>query len=186
MQKSALEGGFADPVVHSAIAFRSVMTAMARPGSIVDVLGALPPAPVSIAAGVVLLTLCDPETPVFLASGHDTKAVRDWITFHTGAPVSRPENARFGLGNWTELPLDDFAIGTSEYPDRSATLIVEMPELSADGATLKGPGIQGTTSLSLPELAAFQANAVLFPLGRDFIFTSGSQLAALPRTTRVR
>jgi len=61
-----------------------------------------------------------------------------------------------------------------------------MPELSSHGATLSGPGIKDTASLSLPDCAAFQANAMLFPLGLDFIFTCADRLAALPRTTRVR
>ncbi|MEO0766502.1 MAG: phosphonate C-P lyase system protein PhnH, partial [Pseudomonadota bacterium] len=32
---------------------------------------------------------------------------------------------------------------------------------------------------------AFQRNAMLFPLGLDFMFTSGAQIAALPRSTKV-
>jgi alpha-D-ribose 1-methylphosphonate 5-triphosphate synthase subunit PhnH len=40
-------------------------------------------------------------------------------------------------------------------------------------------------ALSLPEVAAFQANARAFPLGLDFLFTCGDRLAALPRSTRV-
>ena len=73
-------------------------------------------------------------------------------------------------------------IGTAEYPDRSATLIVEMPELAHAGATLLRTGHQGCRRLSLPERGAFGRNAALFPLGLDFFFTCGDRLAALPRT----
>jgi alpha-D-ribose 1-methylphosphonate 5-triphosphate synthase subunit PhnH len=38
----------------------------------------------------------------------------------------------------------------------------------------------------LPETAAFADNRALFPLGLDFIFTCGADVAALPRTTEVR
>ena len=76
-------------------------------------------------------------------------------------------------------------IGTSEYPDRSATLIVESADLSATGATLTGPGIKTMAGLSLPEVEAFRFNRGLFPLGMDFIFTCGDRVAALPRTTEV-
>ena len=91
----------------------------------------------------------------------------------------------FAVGDWAALmPLAAYPVGTPEYPDRSATLIVESAELG-DGATLRGPGIQDTHSLNLPEIEAFQANQALFPLGLDFIFTCGDQLAALPRSTEV-
>lgn len=185
MQTHILEGGFADHPQEASRAFRAVMTAMARPGTIHAVAGAQPPAPLSPAAGTVLLTLCDPETPVFLAAGLDQPQVRDWITFHTGAPFGAAQDAMFAVGAWDQLPLAEFPRGTAEYPDRSATLIVELPTLSNSGATLQGPGIKDRTQVSLPETRAFQDNARLFPLGLDFIFTSGDCLAAVPRTTRV-
>ncbi|WP_417260688.1 phosphonate C-P lyase system protein PhnH [Celeribacter sp.] len=185
MQAQVLEGGFADFPVDASHAFRAVMTAMARPGDIAQVRGARPPAPMSIAAGVVVLTLCDPETPIYLAASHDTPQLHDWITFHTGAPIVAAHDAMFAIGGWDALPLSEFALGSAEYPDRSATLIVERESLSNDGAILQGPGIQDQAQLSLPETQAFQRNAALFPLGLDFIFTCGDRLAAVPRTTRV-
>ncbi|MEM1373358.1 MAG: phosphonate C-P lyase system protein PhnH [Pseudomonadota bacterium] len=186
MDAQALTGGFADPARHAAHAFRSVMEAMARPGSIRDIAGATPPAPLSPAAGAVILTLCDADTPVHLTGDADCADVRDWIAFHTGAPLATPMDCMFALGTWAALaPLNPYPLGTSQYPDRSATLIVEMPELQAKGAALSGPGIKTTSELALPEIEAFRANRQHFPRGLDFIFTSGSQLAALPRTTRV-
>ncbi|MEM5474724.1 phosphonate C-P lyase system protein PhnH [Pacificibacter sp. AS14] len=185
MQAHVLEGGFDDHPVDSSHAFRAVMTAMARPGNIASLTGALPPAPLSVAAGVVLLTLCDPETPIYLAPSFDTPELRDWITFHTGAPFVAAEAAMFAVGTWHDLPLTAFPIGTAEYPDRSATLVVECESLSNTGAVLRGPGIKDQITLSLPDSDVFQSNAALFPLGLDFIFTCGDRLAALPRTTRV-
>lgn len=185
MQAQALTGGFADAPIEAATAFRAIMQVMAQPGKIETLAGAAPPAPLSVAAGTVILTLCDPDTPVFLTPGHDTPQLRDWITFHTGAPFAAAPNARFALGTWAELAPCDFAIGTSEYPDRSATLIVEVGHLAPSGATLRGPGIKDTAQLSLPELKHFQDNNALFPLGHDYIFTTGTQIAALPRSTKV-
>lgn len=186
MQTEALQGGFADPAVDAAHAFRAAMEAMARPGTIQTVAGAEPPAPLSQAAGVLLLTLCDAETPLHLAGAHDCAAVRDWVVFHTGAPLVGAEKAMFALGDWAALqPLDRFPVGTAQYPDRSTTLVVEMSALEARGATLSGPGIRERAALSLPEMAAFQRNAMLYPLGLDFYFTAGAQLAALPRSTTV-
>lgn len=185
MEALALEGGFANAPVESAVAFRRIMTAMARPGDIKELCGAAPPAPLSVAAGCLILCLCDPDTKLFLAPTHDQPDVRDWIAFHTGAPLVSAEDAQFALGIWSELPLPAFSIGTPEYPDRSATLIVESETLTSQGAQLSGPGIETTAALSLPETEAFQCNAALFPLGLDFFFTCGAHLAALPRTTKV-
>ena len=185
MQANTLSGGFADPATQSAHAFRSVMEAMARPGAIQDIHGAAPPAPLSPAMGAVLLTLCDTETPVYLAGDMDCEAARAWLAFHTGAPFVGPAHCMFAVGKWDALaPLAVYPIGTPEYPDRSATLIVECSELAA-GATLTGPGIKDQATLSLPEVEAFQVNRTLFPLGLDFIFTCGERLAALPRSTEV-
>lgn len=183
---AVLDGGFADAPRDAANAFRAAMTVMARPGRIERLAGARPPAPLSVAAGTLVLALCDPETPLHLAGAHDTAEVRGWIAFHTGAPVVDRGGAAFALGTWEALaPLDPYRTGTADYPDRSATLIVEMPDLRPEGATLTGPGIRDTARLSLPETAAFPRNARAFPRGLDFFFTAGDRVAALPRTTRV-
>lgn len=186
MQTTALTGAFAEPPVGAAQGFRAALGAMARPGRIETVKGASAPAPVSPAAAVLLLTLCDRETPLYLAPGHDGVEIRDWIAFHTGAPIVAPGQAQFALGRWPALqPLSAYRLGTADYPDRSATLIVEMDTLSAEGARLTGPGVETEAFLSLPETSAFRANRALFPLGFDTFFTCDDRLAALPRSTIV-
>lgn len=187
MTATALQGGFATPAHESARAFRATLEAMARPGTIQTVAGAEPPAPLSVAAGVLILTLTDGTTPVHLAGAWDCADVRDWITFQTGAPLVGPAEAAFAIGTWSDLcPLDRFAIGTPDYPDRSATLIVECGALDPSGARLTGPGIRDSARLLLPDAAAvFAANHARFPLGLDFFFAAGDRLAGLPRSTRL-
>ncbi|AJE45524.1 phosphonate C-P lyase system protein PhnH [Celeribacter indicus] len=183
----SLSGGFRDPPAQSARAFRAALEAMARPGTVQEVSGAAAPAPVSEAAATLLLTLCDPETPLCLAGAHDRREIRDWIAFHTGAPLVGAEEAVFALGTWEALaPLGRFAIGTADYPDRSATLIVECDAFGTEGAArLTGPGIRDSAQFPLPDVAAVRENAALFPLGLDFYFTCGTRLAGLPRSTHV-
>ena len=186
MTPEALSGGFREAPQQSARAFRAALDALSRPGTIVTVEGATPPAPLSIAAGVLILTLCDGTTPVHLGPTLDRTLLRDWITFHTGAQLVGAEAACFALGSWEDLtPVSRFALGLPDYPDRSATLIVEMADLRAEGLRLTGPGIKGSAHLSLPETAAFRANRANFPLGFDTFLTCGNTLAALPRSTRV-
>jgi alpha-D-ribose 1-methylphosphonate 5-triphosphate synthase subunit PhnH len=186
MTMTHLDGGFADAPRDVAHAFRAALQAMARPGRIETVTGVSPPAPCSVAAGALIMTLCDTTTPLYLAPSHGCDALRDWITFHTGAPLTGPQDAAFALGAWNDLaPVDRFSVGTPDYPDRSATLIVELAGLTNTGATLTGPGIEARAHLSLPDLAAFQHNRRRFPLGFDTYFTCGDRLAGLPRSTRV-
>jgi alpha-D-ribose 1-methylphosphonate 5-triphosphate synthase subunit PhnH len=186
MIAEALLGGFASAPTASARVFRAALEAMARPGTIWTVEGAAPPAPLSIAAGALVLTLCDGTTPLHLGASLDTPVLRDWITFHTGAPLVAAKAAQFALGTWADLmPVTRFAVGLPDYPDRSATLIVEMPDLGPHGPRLTGPGIATEAHLTLPETAAFRANRALFPLGFDTYLTCGNRIAGLPRTTHV-
>ncbi len=186
MNAPSLSGGFADAAHDGAHAFRAILTAMARPGTVAELPYAHGPAPVSQAAATVLLTLCDRTTPLYLAASHDTAALRDWIAFHCAAPLSDARDAAFALGTWTGLqPLDRFATGTPEYPDRSVTLIVDCHDFDAAPARLRGPGIKDCAALALPDALAFAANHTRFPLGWDAIFTHGTRLAALPRSTGV-
>jgi alpha-D-ribose 1-methylphosphonate 5-triphosphate synthase subunit PhnH len=111
MNAHYLEGGFTEAPVQSARAFREILEAMARPGTIRQVSGATPPAPLSIAAGVALLVLTDPTTRLHLAGSADCPAVRDWVAFHIGAPLSAAEDADFAVGTWEALqPISRFKI----------------------------------------------------------------------------
>ncbi|VDS08699.1 Alpha-D-ribose 1-methylphosphonate 5-triphosphate synthase subunit PhnH [Paracoccus haematequi] len=185
MNAPLLTGGFADPARDSARAFRAVLEATARPGTIQTVAGHAAPG-LSPAASTLLLALTDQTTPLHLAGPLDTDDLRGWIAFHTGAPLAAAPDAAFALGRWADLhPVTRFRIGDPSYPDRSATLIVECDRLANDGPRLTGPGIRDSARLSLPETAAFRANRALFPLGFDTILTCGDRLAALPRTTIV-
>src|SRR6202011_4552509 len=91
-----LADGFADPVPDAQRCFRAVLDAMAHPGRITRATGVTPPAPLSSAAGAVLLTLVDHETPLWLDP--DARVARRWIEFHCGAPiVSDPASCGFAV-----------------------------------------------------------------------------------------
>ena len=87
--------------------------------------------------------------------------------------------------------LGQFAQGTQEYPDRSTTLILQLPALDGgDALTFEGPGIRTRATiapLGLPENFAedWRANRARLPRGVDLILTAGDAIACLPRSARL-
>jgi alpha-D-ribose 1-methylphosphonate 5-triphosphate synthase subunit PhnH len=191
---SALAAGFSDISHDSQRVFRAVLDAFSHPGRIVAVPAEVETAgTLSVAATAFVLTLIDRETPLWLAPEFDTSDIRDFVRFHTGAPiVADTEAAIFGLATPAREPmLDGFAIGSDPYPDRSATLVIQVPALRGGPAlTLRGPGIDGSATASIAGLpgsfrAEWAANRALFPCGVDVVFAAGSELLALPRSIAV-
>jgi alpha-D-ribose 1-methylphosphonate 5-triphosphate synthase subunit PhnH len=191
-----LAPAFADPVRSSQAVFRAVMDAMACPGIIVATGGlARAPQPLGLAAAAVALTLFDYETSVWLdpALGQSPE-VAGWLRFHTGATLTDdPRQAAFAIiADPPRMPhFEAFSQGSMEYPDRAATLVLQVERLSKDGGfCLSGPGIRGSRALSAAPLptdfaACMRGNRVLFPRGLDIILASGTMLAALPRSVHV-
>lgn len=190
---TALAPGFSDPGHDAQRLFRAVLDAFAHPGRIMS----LPdppagPGTISPATAAYLLTLVDRDTPLWLAPEFERPAVRDFVRFHTGAPiVARRDEAVFAVLAHDTASLDGFAIGTDPYPDHSATLVIEVPVLGAGAARRwRGPGIDGQAAVAVGGLGAdfWQAwadNHALFPCGVDVVFAAGSQLLALPRSIAV-
>ncbi len=191
-----LPTGFADKVLSAQSTFRSVMSAMARPGSVQRILsGAGTPAAMMRGAAAIALTLFDHDTPIWLDPAMSgTADVSKWLKFHTSAPVIADSSiASFALiGDPANLPpLDRFAFGSNEYPDRSTTLILQVESLTQGAAfELRGPGIDGTAPLR----AAIQphdlferlaVNSALFPRGIDVVLVHDDAIVAIPRTTRL-
>jgi alpha-D-ribose 1-methylphosphonate 5-triphosphate synthase subunit PhnH len=190
-----LPAGFADKVLSARSTFRSVMDAMARPGSVQRIVAAAgTPSSVMRGAAAIALTLFDHDTPVWLdPMMSETSDVAKWLKFHTGAPVVRDSSiCSFALiGDATALPaLDRFAFGSNEYPDRSTTLILQVDSLSQGPSfELRGPGIDGVAILqaTIQPRDLFERlaiNAALFPRGIDVVLVHDDSIVAIPRSTR--
>jgi alpha-D-ribose 1-methylphosphonate 5-triphosphate synthase subunit PhnH len=186
---------FDDPTRESQAVFRRLMDAMARPGTIQD-LALAPDAPSGLdrAAGAVALTLFDFETPAWLDPALRGGAAENWLRFHCGCPLTEDtQAAAFALitDALAAPELAAFNQGDAKYPDRSTTLVFQLPALEGGQAvTLRGPGIKGEASLALAGLPdgfwdQVQANQSRFQFGVDLIFVAGDRLTALPRSTRV-
>jgi alpha-D-ribose 1-methylphosphonate 5-triphosphate synthase subunit PhnH len=189
-------GGFETPVFQSQSVFKALMDGMALPGTIQTLdAGSAPPAPMGAGSGAIALTLCDHDTPVYLAMALVEAGVPGWLAFQTGALVTddRTEAQFAFLDQKTPLPpLSTFANGTQEYPDRSTTIVLELASLT--GGTeyvLTGPGIDGSTTIAPVGLPApfeglWKENNSLYPRGVDLVLVSGLEMICLPRTVRIR
>ena len=191
-----LPAGFVDKVLSAQSTFRSVMDAMARPGSVqrIAAVTATPGALMSGAAAIAL-TLFDHDTPIGLDKRRSaTPDVAKWLKFHTSAPVIADSSiSSFALiGEPQNLPaFDRFAFGSNEYPDRSTTLILQVESLTQGPAVeLRGPGIDGTAILQAaiqPQdlFERLEVNVTLFPRGIDVVLVHDDAIVAIPRTTRL-
>ncbi len=175
--------------------FRAALQALSRPGTIQTIAGPVDaPAALMPATAALALALGDSDTPVWLdPTLAASPEVGPWLRFRTGTPLTATRAAATfalvadaaGLGT-----LDDFALGSDDYPDRSATLIVQVESLTGGPPlVLRGPGVKETAILAaaLPHGLAGQIAATrgLFPRGLDFLFVADHAIAAIPRTTRL-
>lgn len=189
----ALAPGFADPPLAAQAVFRRLLDTMARPGTVAS-LEALPaPSPLAPAAGAIALTLCDADTAVWLDTALRTPEAIAWLRFHTGCRVvEASEDAAFAFAaDASAAPLDRLSTGSDEFPDRSATAVLQVARLGA-GVPLRlaGPGIETTTTLHVDGLPAgfvtwWRRNHAAYPRGVDVVLVAGTEVAGLPRSTAV-
>lgn len=189
----ALAPGFADPVFDAQAVFRSVLSALARPGHFRELpLWLDPPAPMTPELGAVALAFADPDAPLWLdAPLGASSAVSAYLGFHTGARlVTDPAEAAFAfVSDPARLPsFTAFAQGTDEYPDRSATIVIAVGSFAKGPAIrLEGPGIRGRVTTSASPLPAdfadrLRANRMRFPRGIDCLLVCAGQVLGIPRS----
>ena len=189
-----LAGGLVDRVHDAQLQFRDLLGAMSRPGRVVMLRGHLPepPRPFAAATYALLLGLADHETALW-TDDECLEAIGS-IRFHTGARhVDDPKRADFAVvtRGTTLPPLEQFALGESDYPDRSTTLLIQVESLRlGQRMRLQGPGIDGTEVLTVDGLpddfsTVMAANRRRFPLGVDLVLVAGPAIVGLPRTTIV-
>jgi alpha-D-ribose 1-methylphosphonate 5-triphosphate synthase subunit PhnH len=179
----------------SAHAFRAVLASFSTPATPVTIAAASDaPAPLLPVAATVVLTLADYKTPIWLSPTLNVDAVRKYLRFHTGAPLTTiAGEAAFALltVEETHAGLPAFNLGTHEYPDRSTTLIVQVAGFSeGPKVSVSGPGLQHALVVRVAAASQHlwrevQNNNSLFPIGYDFMFASSNTLMSLPRSSLV-
>lgn len=166
--------------------FRRLLSAMARPATLwdlSDIHGSDP------SWKAVLATLVDGS--VNLSDPHGLLDERSWQFLQ--AVASSPDKAGYILADGALNATYDPFPGRLESPESGATIILCVSRLGQSGACLacSGPGIEDTQDLLVSGLASQWLDKRLqwnenFPLGVDFILADDRQIAALPRTTRVK
>ena len=185
--------GFENPVLDTQAVFKGAMWALSRPGLRRDV-RAVQECPKGLSSSIVslLLTLADFETPVWLPPEIAMGDAGHYIRFYCGAPlVADP-----GLSLFAVVPADEaggvlgrLAHGEDRFPDRSATLLIDVPALSGGASvSLSGPGVDGKVMIAPQGLTPqfwhqATANHALYPLGVDFFICAGIEVIGLPRST---
>jgi alpha-D-ribose 1-methylphosphonate 5-triphosphate synthase subunit PhnH len=195
MTLADLKPGFADAVFEAQAGFRAMLDAMSYAGRVTTLDIALdPPAPLEVATAAAALTLFDFDTSVWLEPAVASGPVAGWLRFHSGSPiVAATSEAQFAvICDAAGMPaLTGFSIGEDRYPDRSATLLIQVPSLTDGSATRwMGPGIDGSIEVAIAGLpddfwAQWDDNHALYPLGIDVIFACGRQIIGLPRGIKV-
>lgn len=195
--------GFADITAQSQAVFRCALNAMARPGSTTRLPAAHLPAsqpPGSRAAASVLLAVLDQDCTLWLSPTLQAGPAAAWLRFHTGCLITADCAAADFLwaASFAELPaLAGLRQGSAEYPDQSATCVVDVAgwetvaAQDAGALQLRGPGIRDAVALRVDGLGldfvqqhhAMQLHA---PCGVDLYCCANDALLGLPRSVHIR
>jgi alpha-D-ribose 1-methylphosphonate 5-triphosphate synthase subunit PhnH len=177
------------------LAFRALLDAMARPGTVARV---APHAEGGEMAAAVALLEAVLDHEVAFALLPDDPPTRDALLRYTGSRVAAPERADFllcrgpGLDEGLRVARD----GELEYPDRGATIVALVDAVAAgpvagEPLRLAGPGINGSIEVWVAGLTAAQRSAFAdrnggLPLGVDLVLVApDGRFTCLPRYTRI-
>ncbi len=202
-----------DPIFDSQTMFRTVLDAMARPGSVGTLAASDPGCPLAEAGPLVALarTLLDHEVSFAVApqdgAGDDAWATElaQHLVATTGSRPTSPDEADYVIARapLARGLLTGLKRGSLAFPDDNATLIILTPAMAPDTTpgiaqadaglrvTLTGPGVPGQLVARLSGLTAHilverqEANGEA-PRGLDLILVDQiGRVVCLPRTTAI-
>ena len=194
--------GFTDSTAQSQVVFRCALDAMARPGKpvrIPDTALVSPTRSTNAVAASVLLALLDQDCALWLSPTLANGPAAAWLRFHTGCQIEADcSKADFvWAASFAELPsLDQLKQGSAEYPDQSATCVVDVKgwrnAAASDAVTvsLRGPGVRDVITLSVEGMHAgfvrqHHAMQEQAPCGVDVFCCAADALFGLPRSVRL-
>jgi len=165
--------------------FRALLAAMSHPGQVKPILSAEDD---NAATTAVLATLLDGT--VSLADPDRLLDDNEWPLLQ--AENADPANADYILCAGCNVPELEPKLGTLASPERSATVVIQVADLTGGNLQLRliGPGINGyidcaPTGLNTEWLERREDWVCAFPLGVDWLLVDHSSVLAIPRTTKV-
>ncbi|ABR47364.1 phosphonate metabolism protein [Alkaliphilus metalliredigens QYMF] len=180
--------------------YRKVLDAMSRPGKINNIKKETEALDqyqdLYLGTFGILHLLLDTEVTYNVISNNE-KVVSQLINLHTYSKRADIKKADyiFILKNANkeevEVSLNDSKIGDLRDPQKSATVILEVEEISNEkGLILRGPGIKKESYLKINTPFSWIENRnqknIEFPLGIDMIFIDkDANITCLPRTTEI-
>jgi alpha-D-ribose 1-methylphosphonate 5-triphosphate synthase subunit PhnH len=167
-----------DPVHDTRATFRALCRAMSRPGTVQSV-----PTPADYA---VFATLADHEVTVHTSDEQLRRALDREGRLSEAPPESAQLLHTRSKPEWDVRNADR---GSLLEPSDGATVVYRTGEWSGTRLTVRGPGVPDERSLDvgLPaaELDRFVTASSDFPRGVDAVFTTESEIAAIPRSATV-
>ncbi len=166
--------------------FRRLFTAMARPGTILDLSDLLNR---EQAWKAVLATLVDGT--VQLSDPNGMLDAPSWRLMQ--AVACSPEKAVYIVAEGASGPDFEPSLGTLDSPEFGSTILITVSRIGGSAGqclTSRGPGIEHSQDLSVeglhPQwLSRRKKWNACFPLGVDFLLADHRRIAALPRTTQL-
>jgi len=186
---------FDEPIPGSQDTFRAIFAAMEHPGQLVTI-HQNPDAPdiFNWASAATCLTLLDRETPVWIDIDQQSSAV-SWLQYCCqSSVVTEPCMANFAIVTQPlNMPdLENFRIGTYEYPENATTLLVQVDDILPGAEYQKsGIGVDQRAHLELRGLPdhfwhQWRQLSGRHPLGIDVFITCEDVLTALPKSDMYR
>lgn len=190
-----------DEVFDAQAHYRLLLDAMARPGKVnfLPTLELTPPAGIHQASVLVAFALLNADT-CFAVVGHDPISVGEYLLLNTSARSVTTAEADFVFVQGRRATAEDLSNlkpGSLSYPEESATLVVDVDEISSEPVPdalileLRGPGVDGRRKIYIRGLDpsilyALEEQNLEFPLGIDAIFTdAGQRFFCIPRSSRM-
>lgn len=149
------------------------------------------PSGLTPACAAACLTLLDLDVKVWLEPSFAPQ-IKAWLLFHTGCRFTQqPGEADFALiQDLAALSeLSSFNWGTTEQPEASTTLLVQVESWEGGQAVvLTGPGILDKRKI-LPKLPRhfwdfWAKNHLAYPQGLDVLLFTENAVMGLPRTAK--
>jgi len=183
-------------VFDAQVHFRTILDSMARPGKVNNIgeIKIQSPANLHPASALVAFALLNRDVAFYVRNNKEE--ISEYFVVNTNSKPTTISNADFVFiaGTDDDQILLETNIGVLEYPEKSATIIIDVdhiydvPKDQTHEIILQGPGVDGekrvyVSNISSNILQALKEQNSEYPLGVDVILTDGEgNIMCIPRS----